>query len=195
MRIAIFIILTTLTMQKENKTSEVVFGGGCFWCTEAIFKQLNGVMSVEPGYSGGDFKNPTYEDVCSGETGHAEVVRITYNPELISFEKLLEVFFLTHDPTTLNKQGADIGTQYRSVVFYSNSEQERITREVISKLNKNKAYDKPIVTEVSPLTIFYLAEGYHQNYFDRNKNQPYCRFIIQPKMEKFRKSFDGLLKK
>lgn len=195
MRIIVFIILITTLMQKDNETSEVVFGGGCFWCTEAIFKQLNGVISVSPGYSGGELKNPDYEEVCSGETGHAEVVRIQYNPNEITFEKLLEVFFLTHDPTTLNQQGADIGTQYRSVIFYTTPVQERVALEIITRLNKSNAYPKPIVTEVAPLKIFYLAEKYHQNYFDQNKNTSYCKYVIQPKMEKFKKAFSGIIKK
>lgn len=182
-------------MQHENNTEEVVFGGGCFWCTEAIFKQIEGVSEVLPGYSGGILKNPTYEDICSSETGHAEVIRIRYNPDKVTFEKLLEVFFLTHDPTTLNRQGADIGSQYRSVVFYTTPDQERVTHEIIRKLNEDKIYQNPIVTEVSPLDTFYLAENYHQNYFNRNANQPYCQYIIKPKMDKFRKLFDELIKK
>jgi peptide-methionine (S)-S-oxide reductase len=189
------IILMTMVMQKENEAMEVVFGGGCFWCTEAIFKQLKGVEDVSPGYSGGTLKNPTYEEVCSGETGHAEVVRIRYNPDEISFEKLLEVFFLTHDPTTIDQQGADKGSQYRSVVFYTTPDQKRITYEIIERLNKSNAFQNPVVTEVLPLDRFYLAENYHQNYFDRNKNKPYCRYVIQPKMDKFRIAFSGLLLK
>jgi peptide-methionine (S)-S-oxide reductase len=182
-------------MLKKNITEEVVFGGGCFWCTEAIFKQINGVIDVSSGYSGGTEKNPTYEDICSGQTGYAEVVRILFNPDKIAFEKLLEVFFLTHDPTTLNRQGSDIGAQYRSVVFYTTPDQKKITQEVIAKLNESRVYQTPIVTEVTHLDTFYLAENYHQNYFDLNRKQPYCRFVIQPKMDKFRKLFDGLLKK
>lgn len=182
-------------MQQRNKTEEVVFGGGCFWCTEAIFKQLKGVIDVTPGYSGGELKNPNYEEVCSGETGHAEVVRIRYNPDEIAFEKLLEVFFLTHDPTSLNQQGSDRGTQYRSVVFYTTSEQEKITHEIIDRLNKTKTYQKPIVTDIKPLNTFYLAENYHQNYFNLNKNKPYCQYVIQPKIDKFKKAFSELLRK
>jgi len=174
---------------------EVVFGSGCFWCTEAIFKQLKGVVDVSPGYSGGTLKNPSYEEVCSGKTGHAEVVRIRYNPDKIDFEKLLEVFFLTHDPTTSNRQGADIGTQYRSVVFYTTPDQEKITREIITRLSESKVYQRPIVTEVSRLGEFYEAENYHQNYFERNKNTSYCQYVIQPKMDKFKKVFDEFLKK
>lgn len=184
-----------IATQKENETMEVVFGGGCFWCTEAIFKQLKGVVDVSPGYSGGTLKNPSYEEVCSGETGHAEVVRIRYNPDKIDFEKLLEVFFLTHDPTTSNRQGADIGTQYRSVVFYTTPDQEKITREIITRLSESKVYQRPIVTEVSRLGEFYEAENYHQNYFERNKNTSYCQYVIQPKMDKFKKVFDEFLKK
>jgi len=195
MRVFGLMILMTIVMQKENETSEVVFGGGCFWCTEAIFKQLKGVIDVSAGYSGGDLKNPGYNEVCSGETGHAEVVRIRYDSNEISFEKLLEVFFLTHDPTTINQQGADKGTQYRSAVFYTTPEQERITREIIARLNESKVYQNPIITEVSPLKVFYLAENYHQNYYDQNKNKPYCQYVIQPKMDKFKKAFGYLIKK
>jgi peptide-methionine (S)-S-oxide reductase len=191
----VLILFILISMQQMNNTNEVVFGGGCFWCTEAIFKQLDGVIDVSPGYSGGILENPTYEEVCDGETGHAEVVRIRYNPNEIDFKKLLEVFFLTHDPTTLNRQGADRGTQYRSVVFYTTPDQKRITLEIIEKLNKSKAYKNQIVTEVLPLKKFYLAEDYHQNYFARNKNQPYCQFVIQPKMDKFKETFGGLIKK
>jgi peptide-methionine (S)-S-oxide reductase len=195
MKIVVFIILISISMQENKNISEVVFGGGCFWCTEAIFKQLKGVIDVSPGYSGGTLKNPTYEEVSDGETGHAEVVRIRYNPNEIDFKKLLEVFFLTHDPTTLNRQGADAGPQYRSVVFYTTPDQKLITREIIKRLNKSNAYQNQIVTEVLPLKKFYLAEDYHQNYFDKNRNQLYCQYIIQPKMNKFRESFGELLKK
>lgn len=184
-----------IATQKENETMEVVFGSGCFWCTEAIFKQLKGVVDVSPGYSGGTLKNPSYEEVCSGKTGHAEVVRIRYNPDEIDLKKLLEVFFLTHDPTTSNRQGADIGTQYRSVVFYTTPDQEKITREIITRLSESKVYQRPIVTEVSRLGEFYEAENYHQNYFERNKNTSYCQYVIQPKMDKFKKVFDEFLKK
>lgn len=190
MKITFTIIFMISVLQKENDEMEIVFGGGCFWCTEAIFKELNGVIDVSSGYSGGELKNPKYEDICSGETGHAEVVRIKYNPNEIAFEKLLEIFFLSHDPTTLNRQGADIGTQYRSVIFYSSPYQKGIIDDVIIRLNNSHVYKNPILTEVSPLKNFYLAENYHQNYFDRNKNQPYCSFVIQPKLEKFRKLFD-----
>jgi peptide-methionine (S)-S-oxide reductase len=182
-------------MQNVNEKMVVVFGGGCFWCTEAIFNELKGVTDVSVGYAGGNFKKPSYNDVSSGETGHAEVVRIEYNPKEISFEKLLEVFFLTHDPTTLNQQGADIGTQYRSVVFCTTTDQEKVTHEVITRLNESKAYKKPVITEVLQLKEFFLAENYHQNYYEKNKDKPYCQYVIQPKMDKFRKAFNSLLKK
>jgi peptide-methionine (S)-S-oxide reductase len=193
MKIVVLIILSLLSMQSEKKESEVVFGGGCFWCTEAIFNQIDGVINVSPGYAGGTLQNPTYDDVCTGETGHAEVIRIRYNPDIIAFEKLLEVFFLTHDPTTLNRQGPDSGTQYRSVVFFTTPDQKKITIDIINQLNEKHIYKNKITTEVSPLTAFFPADNYHQNYFRRNGNQPYCRFIIQPKIEKFRKLFDDLL--
>lgn len=176
------------------KAENAVFGGGCFWCTEAVFAELKGVTRVESGYSGGTTLNPDYNAVCTGETGHAEVIKITFDPDVISFEKLLEVFFLTHDPTTLNRQGADVGTQYRSVVFYTNEKQKELTNEVIKRLNQKKVYKNPIVTEVSALINYYPAENYHQNYYERNGTQSYCRFVIQPKMEKFKKSFEELLK-
>lgn len=179
----------------ELKAETAVFGGGCFWCTEAVFNELKGVSRVESGYSGGTTVNPSYKDVCTGQTGHAEVIHLTYDPAIISYQKLLEVFFLTHDPTTLNRQGADVGTQYRSVIFYSTDEQKLIANEVIKSLNKEKVYPNPIVTEVTKLSNYYPAENYHQNYFERNGNQPYCRIVIQPKMEKFKKTFDDLLKK
>lgn len=181
-------------MTNPINAETAVFGGGCFWCTEAVFLKLKGVQTVESGYAGGQVPNPTYRDVCTGETGHAEVIRIEFNPEEISFSQLLEVFFLTHDPTTLNRQGADVGTQYRSVVFYTNTQQEKLTREIIQKLNQEKVYEQKIVTEVSPLKNYYKAEEEHQNYYARNANQSYCRIVIQPKMEKFRKTFGDLIK-
>lgn len=193
-RFSIIIFITTMVLS-NLKAETAVFGGGCFWCTEAVFSELKGVSNVESGYSGGTVKNPTYREVCTGETGHAEVIKITYDPKVIAYKKLLEVFFLTHDPTTLNRQGADIGTQYRSVVFYSNKEQKADALEVIKKLNEEKAYPNPIVTEVSPLKNYYPAENYHQNYYEQNGNQPYCRIVIQPKMEKFEKAFKDILKK
>lgn len=179
----------------NSKAEIAVFGGGCFWCTEAVFSALNGVSKVESGYSGGSIDKPTYQDVSSGQSGHAEVIKITYDPQIITFQELLEVFFLTHDPTTLNRQGADVGTQYRSAIFYTNPDQKQLALKVIQKLNEEKAYPHPIVTEVSELKKYFPAEAYHQNYFDRNENQPYCKFVIQPKMEKFEKSFKHLIKK
>lgn len=183
--------MTTYTGQAE----EAILGGGCFWCTEAIFADLKGVSEVESGYSGGTVKNPGYKEVCTGRTGHAEVIKIKYDPEKIAFEKLLEVFFLTHDPTTLNRQGADVGTQYRSVIFYRNEAQKTVAEKTIRALNDAKVYDSPIVTEVSPYTNYYPAEDYHQDYFINNSSQPYCQFVIQPKIEKFKKTFDNLIKK
>jgi len=174
---------------------EITFGGGCFWCTEAIFLEVRGVQKVESGYAGGSVTNPTYEDVCSGRTGHAEVVQIVFNPEIISLEKILQIFFATHDPTTPNRQGADIGTQYRSVIFYRNIQQKETVDKVIGQLKKLKAYKDPVVTEVVPWKSFYRAEDYHQNYFQQNPQQAYCRIIINPKLEKFRKVFRDNLKK
>ncbi len=171
------------------------FGGGCFWCTEAFFTALDGVGKVESGYSGGQLANPTYKEVCSGLTGHAEVVQITYDRAKIAFEDLLEVFFATHNPTTLNRQGADVGTQYRSVVFYHNEEQKQIAELVIQELDKQKIFNDPIVTEVTAFDKFYVAEDYHQDYFANNPRQPYCNAVINPKMEKFKKLFKEKLKK
>ena len=195
MKLYALMILITIVMLKENKTNEIVLGGGCFWCTEAIFKQLKGVIDVSSGYAGGDIKNPSYDQVCSGETGHAEVVKLRYDSNQISLEKILEVFFLTHDPTTINQQGADKGTQYRSVIFYTTPEQKRISQEIITQLNESKVYQNKIVTKLKPLSEFYLAEKYHQNYFEQNLYKPYCQFVIQPKMDKFKKVFEGFIKK
>ena len=163
------------------------FGAGCFWCVGAVFQSLKGVDKVVSGYSGGHVKNPTYQQVCTGTTGHAEVCQIYYDPSVISFTELLEVFWSTHDPTTLNRQGNDIGTQYRSVIFYHNEDQKKLAEAYMDKLNKSGVYDKPIVTEISPFKVFYEAENYHQEYFDLNRTQPYCRIVIQPKMDKFRR--------
>ena len=170
------------------------FGSGCFWCTEAIFERLNGVVKVESGYAGGTVKNPTYEEVCSGTTGHAEVTQITYDPKIITYDELLEVFWKTHDPTTLNRQGNDVGTQYRSVIFYHNEEQKELAEKYKKELDKSGAWDNPIVTEISPVTNFYPAEGYHQDYYENNPNQGYCAFVIAPKVEKFEKVFKDKLK-
>jgi peptide-methionine (S)-S-oxide reductase len=169
-------------------------GGGCFWCLEAVYDQMKGVQSVESGYMGGQTANPTYDDVCSGETGHAEVVRIAFDPKVASYTDLLNVFFVIHDPTTLNRQGNDEGTQYRSVIFYHSPEQKRVAEQVIAELSRRKLYDDPIVTEVAPAGAFYPAEDYHQEYFERNPRQPYCQFVVAPKVAKFRKSFLDRLK-
>ena len=168
--------------------------GGCFWCTEAIYKRLKGVESVMPGYAGGTVENPTYEQVCSGTTGHAEAIQITFDPQIITYEKILEVFFATHDPTTLNQQGADVGTQYRSVIFYHDEEQKRIAESIKQRIEEEKMYPNPIVTQITPFTIFYEAENYHQNFYDSNRNYGYCRLIIDPKIQKLLSEFKNDLK-
>lgn len=177
---------------KVNDTA--TFGAGCFWCVEAVFASLKGVDKVVSGYSGGKIKNPTYKEVCSGLTGHAEVVRIYYDSTMISFEELLEIFWQTHDPTSLNRQGSDVGTQYRSVVFYHNQQQKEIATSVRDFLNANGAFDKPIVTEISEAPEFYVAEDYHQQFYELNKEYPYCRAVILPKMDKLKKLFAEKLK-
>jgi peptide-methionine (S)-S-oxide reductase len=169
-------------------------GGGCYWCLEAVFEQLKGVEKVESGFAGGSAEHPTYEQVCGEDTGHAEVVQITFDPSLLSYRDLLQVFFATHDPTTPNRQGADVGTQYRSAIFYHSPEQQRIAEVVIAELNAAQIWDAPIVTETVPFRMFYKAEDYHQGYFRRNPNQGYCRAIITPKVAKFRKAFADRLK-
>jgi peptide-methionine (S)-S-oxide reductase len=169
--------------------------GGCFWCLEAVFDELKGVESVESGYSGGHAPNPTYAQVCDGDTGHAEVVRVTFDPAVMSFADLLKVFFSIHDPTTLNRQGNDVGTQYRSAIFYHNDEQKKIAEEVVREISAAKIWDDPIVTEVTPFEKFYIAEDYHQEYFKKNPFQGYCRVVIAPKVTKFRKQFVDRLKK
>ncbi|MRT94557.1 peptide-methionine (S)-S-oxide reductase MsrA [Ancylomarina sp. 16SWW S1-10-2] len=181
-------------MNQKNKELATL-GTGCFWCTEAIFQELEGVAKVESGYMGGQTENPTYKDICTGLTGHAEVCQITFDPEVISFASLLEVFWQVHNPTTLNKQGADVGTQYRSVIFYNNEEQKKIANELLIKLDKSEAYSDPIVTEISEAEKFYKAENYHQDYYDLNKSQPYCNLVIKPKQDKFKKVFKDRLKK
>lgn len=173
---------------------QATFGGGCFWCTEAVFQNLKGISKVVSGYMGGAKENPTYEDICSGNTGHAEIIRIDYDPEQISFEDLLLVFFKTHDPTTLNRQGNDVGTQYRSVIFYENQEQKIAAENMIDQLEKEIVFDKPIVTEVSPISKFYEAEHYHQNYYNNNPDKGYCAYVIQPKLAKFTRDFWDKLK-
>ena len=169
--------------------------GGCFWCLEAVFDDLKGVDSVESGYMGGRTVNPTYADVCSGETGHAEVTQLTFDPKQVSFREILEVFFVIHDPTTLNRQGNDVGTQYRSAIFYHSADQKATAEQVIANMSAAKIYEDPIVTEVVPASKFYMAEDYHQEYFRRNPAQPYCSFVVRPKVAKFRKHFLGKLKK
>ncbi len=175
-------------------TQVAVFGGGCFWCTEAVFAALRGVHSVMPGYAGGSTKDPTYEQVCSGATGHAEVVRVEFDRTQIIFKDLLTVFFATHDPTTLNRQGNDVGTQYRSTILYDNEEQKREAEAFIKELNEAKTFSRPVVTTVEPLEEFYEAEEYHNNYYARNPYQPYCQFTIPPKLNKLHKQFAALLK-
>jgi peptide-methionine (S)-S-oxide reductase len=175
--------------KRESSREVATLGGGCFWCLEAVFEQLRGVDKVVSGYSGGTVSNPTYSQVCTGATGHAEVVQLTFDPAVISFRELLEVFFTIHDPTTLNRQGEDIGTQYRSAIFYHTPEQKATTEEVIAQLNGVRIWNAPIVTEVTPGTAFYPAEDYHQQYFRRNPDQAYCRAVIAPKVAKFRKQY------
>lgn len=179
--------------REHMSTQTIVFGGGCFWCTEAVFQSLRGVVSVVPGYAGGHTENPTYEDICTGTTGHAEVVRVEYNPEEISIKDLLTVFFATHDPTQLNKQGADVGTQYRSVIFFTTEEQEKQAREMIADIERTSHLGGPIVTEIAPLPVFYPAEEYHKNYFARNPEKAYCQIVINPKIEKVQERFAQLL--
>ncbi|PKL79717.1 MAG: peptide-methionine (S)-S-oxide reductase [Ignavibacteriae bacterium HGW-Ignavibacteriae-4] len=179
----------------SNTIDTAIFASGCFWCTEAIFQELEGVEKVESGYIGGEKADPTYEEVCTGNTGHAEATRIYYNPELITFKELLEVFWKTHDPTTLNRQGNDVGTQYRSGIFYLNDNQKNLAEEYKKKLNDAGIYEDPIITEITHASEFFVAEDYHQNYYNQNGNQPYCSFVITPKIEKFKKVFGDKLKK
>lgn len=187
--------INNMTNSKNDTGIQVAtFGSGCFWCTEAIFQDVDGVEKVESGYMGGSVKNPTYKEVCSGLTGHAEVIQLTYDPKKVSFDELLEIFWKTHDPTTLNKQGADVGTQYRSVVFYHTQEQKQLAEQYKKELTEAKAFDQPIVTEITPASVFYKAENYHQNYYNLNGNAPYCAYVIQPKVEKFKKVFKEKLK-
>lgn len=190
--ILVLLIFSIGTMGKELE--KATLGGGCFWCTEAVYLELKGVTDVKPGYSGGHVKNPSYKEVCAETTGHAEVVQITFDPEVVSFTEILEVFFVTHDPTSLNRQGNDVGTQYRSAIFYHSEKQKEIATQIIQQLEKEKAYKKPIVTEITAFDAFYVAEDYHLNYFARNKNQPYCQFVVAPKVEKFRKVFKDKMK-
>lgn len=209
-RMLIFLIWFTVLIHSDLKSSTLkanvmgikyrtsrsaVFAGGCFWCTEEMFSQLNGVEKVVSGYSGGKVDNPTYDQVCSGTTGHAECILITYNPDQITFSELLEVFWMTHDPTTLNRQGADSGTQYRSAIFYTDDNQREEAIAYKAMLEKEKIWNAPIVTEITRFDKFYLAEEYHQTYYANNPSQGYCRMVITPKLEKFRKIFAGRLKK
>ncbi len=191
-----FMVLLSHDIYSQNKnTMELAtFGSGCFWCSEAIFSRLKGVESVKSGYSGGFVENPTYKQVCTGETGHAEVIQIKYDPATITYSELLEVFWQTHDPTTLNRQGADVGTQYRSVIFYHNNEQKNLAEAYKKKLDEAGIYNKPIVTEISAFNKFFVAEDYHQDYYEYNKGQSYCNFVITPKIEKFKKVFQDKLK-
>ena len=177
-------------MSSTSPEPEVAtLGGGCFWCLEAVYRDVRGIERVVSGYAGGQTPHPSYEQVCSGRTGHAEVVQVTFDPRVVSYRELLEVFFTIHDPTTPNRQGADVGTQYRSIVLYHSPEQERAAREVIEELEANRVWDAPIVTRVEPLEAFYPAEEYHQRYFERNPNQPYCQIVIAPKVAKFRQKY------
>ena len=208
---ALFLLFGNCQEKGENKKGEVVFkdkktvksnqkmeivtlGSGCFWCTESIFQNLKGVEKVVSGYTGGQTQNPTYKDICTGTTGHAEVTQITFDPSVVSFEEVLEVFFQTHDPTTLNRQGNDIGTQYRSAIFFHDEAQKEKSISIIKALNESKAWEKPIVTEVTKFEKFYPAEDYHQNYFNLNGSQPYCQYVIRPKVDKFKKVFKDKLK-
>ncbi len=185
---------TTANLISDMNTDTVTFGNGCFWCTEAIFQQLEGVLKVTSGYSGGHVINPTYDQVCEKNTGHAEVIQIEYDQAKISYDELLEVFWQTHDPTTLNRQGNDVGPQYRSVIFYRNNEQKEKAERYKSELDKSGVFDKPIVTTIEPLKNFFVAENYHQNYYNSNGAQPYCYFVIRPKLEKFEKVFKNKIK-
>jgi len=199
---AILLVVSLQLTSQDKNTKEIImstkiatFGSGCFWCTEAIFNRIEGVEKVEPGFAGDETKDPTYNEVVSGTTGHAEVTQITYNPDVVSFSTLLEVFWKTHDPTTLNRQGADVGTQYRSVIFFHDNEQEKLAQEYLKALDSAKIWDNPIVTEIVPLNVFYPAEDYHNDYYKNNPTNSYCNFVITPKIEKFEKIFGDRLKK
>ena len=204
----IYLVIFSFTVNAQNKNDKfelqkgaekhlerATFGSGCFWCAEAVFERVKGVKDVISGYAGGDADDPSYDEVCSGSTGHAEVVQITYDPNVISYDELLGIFWKTHDPTTLNRQGNDVGTQYRSIILYQNDEQKKLAEKYKDELNKSGAWDKPIVTEIKPLTKFYKAEDYHQDYYEKNPSQGYCAFVIGPKVEKFEKVFKDKLKK
>lgn len=197
--ILIFCIISTqlifAQVESKSKYEKATFGSGCFWCTEAVFERLEGVQSAISGYSGGKYENPTYREVTTGLSGHAEVVQITYDPDVLSYEMLLKVLWKTHDPTTLNRQGADVGTQYRSVIFYHNNAQKELAEKYKKKLDESGAYDDPIVTEIIAFSAFYKAEEYHQEYYELNRSQPYCQYVIAPKIDKLEAVFGDLLKK
>lgn len=182
------------SMESQQQREVAILAGGCFWCVEAVYELVEGVVAVESGYIGGSVDNPTYKEVCEGTTGHAEACRVTFDPTVISFADMLQVFFAAHDPTTLNRQGNDIGTQYRSAIFTLNKEQEETSREYVRQLTASGTWPDPIVTEITPAGIFYKAEDYHQNYYERNGAQPYCAFVVRPKVEKFRKQFKERLR-
>jgi len=184
----------SLSPEGRTGTETATLGGGCFWCLEAVYEQLNGVIQVESGYAGGAVPNPTYEQVCTGRTGHAEVVQVTFDPSELAYEQLLEVFFTIHDPTTLNRQGADVGTQYRSVIFTHDDDQRAAAESVITRIEAEGIWDDPIVTQVAPLDAFYKAEDYHQEYYRRNQGQPYCQVVIAPKVAKFRRRYADKLR-
>ena len=198
--VLLFVFLSFNLLSQNNKKNMdqnlavATFGNGCFWCTEAIFQQLKGVEKVVSGYTGGMVKNPSYREVCNGTTGHAEVLQITYDPDVISYRELLDVFFYTHDPTTLNRQGADIGTEYRSAIFYHDKIQKNEAEKIIIQLENEKVFYDKIVTEITPFEVFYLADDHHQNYYNNNKNQPYCRVVINPKLDKFLKKYKSKIK-
>ncbi|TCC95555.1 peptide-methionine (S)-S-oxide reductase MsrA [Pedobacter hiemivivus] len=193
--IMIIVLLSAIGTNAQSKNlQKATFGMGCFWCSEALSQRLSGVISVRSGYEGGNIANPSYEEVCTGTTGHAEAIEVTYDPLKIKYDELLEVFWKSHDPTTLNRQGADIGPQYRSVIFYHNDEQRKIAESYKKELNDTKVFAKPIVTEIRKAAPFYVAENYHQDYFNKNGSEPYCRLVILPKMEKLEKLFKAKLK-
>lgn len=184
-----------ITMELQNELEVATFAGGCFWCTEAVFLELDGVTKVVSGYIGGKTVNPTYKEICNGDTGHAEAIEITFDPKKITFGELLEIFFATHDPTTLNRQGADVGTQYRSEIFFHNAVQKQISEDYIALMTSENTFGKPIVTKISTASIFYVAEDYHQNYYNQNKSQGYCSYVITPKIDKLKKVYQDKLKK
>jgi peptide-methionine (S)-S-oxide reductase len=182
------------SMSKNHPLQIAILGGGCFWCTEAVFRELKGVEKVESGYSGGTVQNPTYKQVCTGKTGHAEVVQITFDPKVISYKAILQIFFTMHDPTTTNRQGADVGTQYRSIIFYHDADQRTIAEQVTREVKANRVWDAPIVTQLQPFQAFYKAEDYHQEFFKHNPRQSYCQVIIAPKVAKLRAHYSNMLK-